>query len=110
MDICIALGLVESTCAIIGAPGSAILLSYFILNLKTRDRSASMFLYIWISLVDLIICLLSFASAVSDFSLGSATMFGNTHFCNMVFTVLHEMSPQMSVFISLAHIKSYQCD
>ena len=69
-----------------------------------------MFLYIWISLVDLIICLLSFASAVSDFSLGSATMFGNTHFCNMVFTVLHEMSPKMSVFISLAHIKSYQCD
>ena len=54
---------------IIGAPGSAIILSYFILKLKSKDRSASTFLYIWISLVDMIICLLSFASAVSDFNL-----------------------------------------
>ena len=94
----IAFGLVETTCAIIGAPGSAIILSYFILKLKSKDRSASTFLYIWISLVDVIICLLSFSSAVSDFNLGEAAMFGNKYFCHIA-GFLSNVSRNMSVFM-----------
>ena len=94
----IAFGLVETTCVIIGAPGSAIILSYFILKLKSKDKSASTFLYIWISLVDFIICLLNFASAVSDFNLGEAALFGNTYFCNIT-GFLWNISKCMSVFM-----------
>ena len=94
----ITFGLIETTCAIIGAPGNALILSYFIFKLKSKDRSASTFLYIWISLVDLVICLLNFASAVSDFNLGEAAMFGNKHFCNIA-GFLWNVSKHMSVFM-----------
>ena len=94
----IAFGLVETACAIIGAPGSAIILSYFILKLKSKDKSASTFLYIWISLVDFIICLLSFGSAISDFNLGEPAMFGNVHFCNIAGFLWH-VTKDLSVFM-----------
>ena len=94
----IAFGLVETACVIIGAPGSAIILSYFILKLKSKDRSASTFLYIWISLVDFIICLLNFVSAISDFNLGEAVLFENTYFCNIT-GFLWNISKCMSVFM-----------
>ena len=94
----IAFGLVETACVIIGAPGSAIILSYFILKLKSKDRSASTFLYIWISLMDLIISLLNFVSAISDFNLGEAAMFGNVHFCNIAGFLWH-VTKNLSVFM-----------
>ena len=94
----IAFGLVETACVIIGAPGSAIILSYFILKLKSKDRSASTFLYIWISLMDLIISLLNFVSAISDFNLGEAAMLGNAHSCNIA-GFLWTISRHMSVFM-----------
>ena len=91
----IAFGVVEALCFIIAAPGSAIILIHFIL--KSKDRSASTFLYIWISVMDLIICLHTLASSVSDFYSGEPMMFGNKLFCN-ISGFLWVVSSTMSVF------------
>ena len=108
----IAFGLVETACVIIGAPGSAIILSYFILKLNSKDKSASTFLYIWISLVDFIICLLNLSSAVSDFNLGEAALFGNTYFCNVagfLWNVFKNMAVFMIAVLSIARTVSITC-
>lgn len=76
--------------------GSAIVLSYFLL--KSKDRTASTFLYIWICSTDLIICTLTFPSALSDYNSGAAVWFNNKHFCN-IWAFVWFVSSKMSIFM-----------
>ena len=88
-------GLVETLCFLIGAPGSAIIMSYFIV--KTKDGSASEFLNVCISFTDLVICLLTLSSAVSDFSYGDPVVFSNGTYCG-IWGFLWNVSSKMSIF------------
>ena len=102
-SMCLAFGVLETVSFIIGVPGSAIILTYFVS--KSKDKSVSTFLYIWISSTDLILCLLTFASAVSDFKSGEAAMFGNKYFCNItgfLWGILAKMSIFLIAVLSIA--------
>lgn len=50
-------------CFLVGTPGSAVILSYFVS--KAKDKTASTFLNICISSTDLIICLLILSPLIS---------------------------------------------
>lgn len=89
-------GLIETICFIIGAAGSALIMSYFVA--KTKDESSGEFLNICISCTDLIICLLSLSCAVSDFSYGDQMMFSSKFYCN-VWGFLWNVSSKLSIFI-----------
>ena len=98
-DLCtasIVFSIIETICFVIGVPGSAIVLAYFLL--KFKDKSVSTLLYLGICFTDLLICLLTFPSALSGYTLGSAAWFNNKHFCN-AWALIWFVSSKMSIFM-----------
>ena len=104
----ISIGLLETSCFIFGTPLSAIILSHFILKSK-GDKSASTFLHTWINLAGVLICLLNFATAISDFNYGEAMIFANKHFCNIsgfLWIVSKDMYTFLITVLSIARTTS----
>ena len=93
-------GLICLICVVIGAPGNAISLLYFL----SKRKDISTIIYICLTAVDTLICLTALPSGLSYLSNREPLMFGNFTFCNIWIVCYRILSSLYIFYVALLSI------
>ena len=92
-------GLTGCICFVIGTTGSSIILSYFLSKIiKSKNKTASTFLYICISYTDVMLSILVLSNSLSEFKSGDPVLFANDLYCT-VWGFLWNLFSAISIFL-----------